>query len=236
LEGIRNVIASTALVQKSEKEAWRVVERFKPVIWTIAAVIAGTVLSACGESSSQRTSTVPEGQVSLPQLGQTYGSTDRNLAAYKWSNSDQTQETNLYQIPNDTQPFMLHITYGLLPSGGKRVSMIHYYGGSDFPGSFTNAVWARVKKTTIPPDAVIVPLSSIGGKLEEVNSEPPPPGTTTTVFYSASLAKQERKWGVPTCEEASSKHGLIFVDRNMSGGDLDADITDAAIYYCGEHL
>jgi hypothetical protein len=169
-------------------------------------------------------------ELALPSLLQTYGTTDRKLRDYKWSNGDNTQVANQYQLPADTDAEEIHVMYSELPNGEKRVSDVSFH---NFASPYT---WGKIKQVYIPKDAVAVTPSEIGGNIEEVFT-PVGDGMFLLMYRSKSLAMREAQNGVHACSDDSNVGGLLILNGEEDGDSVkDAVVTDAALHYCANSL
>ena len=199
-------------------------------------------LSACSTTQPVNTAanTVNAGQ--LPRLGQRYGTTDRDLSAFKWSNTNNTQSPNLYQLSLTNVPgtVMLQVTYAKTPDGRRRVSDVEFYK----PEMSTHAAMSSrtlqaLRHSYIPGGSLRLRLSTIGGNIRDMFSQADSSSTgkTLTSFYqSDAVAKRETSFRVKPCSADSGERGLVIVStiENTKGGVDEMFITDAAVHYCGK--
>lgn len=190
------------------------------------------VLGACANAPTSNTSQVAthSAPVIPPALGQSYGTTDRELSAYKWSNSDNTQVPNIYKIPLDSGSVTVRVMYVATPDGEKRVSDIHYY-------NFDGTTWGILKNLYLTRGASKRRLAEIGGNIQEVFGTDEPQ-TATAYFHSASLVDAERKAHIRPCTYDSNQRGLLIVQDTFGddGSVREVYLTDAALHYCAKLL
>lgn len=166
--------------------------------------------------------------IELPTLLQSYGTVDRHLQQYKWSNNDNTQETNLYAIPTQSGSEGVHVDYARMHNGDKRVSDVDIH---NFVKPYS---WRDIQRFYVPKDAVHLTVSAIGGNIEDVFS-PLDPGTFALMYRSPSLANAEKSMGVKDCDNDSHEHGLLILNGAEDKGNVTAvTVTDAALHYCGD--
>jgi len=184
-------------------------------------------LNSTPVQSANKAHIASDSVVELPKLLQSYGTVDRRPQQYKWSNNDNTQETNLYAIPTQAGSEGVHVDYASMHNGVKLVSDVDIH---NFVKPYS---WHAIQRFYVPKDAVRLTVSAIGGNIEDVFS-PVDSGTFVLMYRSPSLANAEKTMGVNDCDNDSHEHGLLILNGAEDKGDVTAvTVTDAALHYCG---